>query len=258
MDRDQIRQTLAGYRPELYQDDDPLIAESLRLAKADPELSAWLDEQVAFDRDLAKTLSQAEPPQDSREALLSAYQEQQVITLPRKRPSRRAWLAAAAILLLSTAGLIKFFAFPPPVEFSETSNPTVETLREQMAYFASQRFVLDETFDTNTESAAWLANEEFPTLTELPGKLTQYQGMGCKKIDWNKRKVGLICFKNNDRKIVHLFVLDRAELDSNPAHEAEFEKVLVFHDRETKGWRDDKQVYLLVGSEPGVSVSNLL
>ncbi|MGJ8723589.1 MAG: hypothetical protein ACSHYB_03440 [Roseibacillus sp.] len=258
MDKDQIRQNLAGYRPELYQDDDPLIAESLRAAKADPELSAWLDDQIAFDRELAQTLSQAEPPLGSREALLTAYQEQQVVSLPKRRIPRNAVWAAAAILLLSTAGLIKFFAFPPPVEFAQTANPTVETLREQMAYFASQRFVLDETFQTNTESAAWLATEQFPTLTNLPGKLTQYRGMGCKKINWNERKVGLICFKNNDNEIVHLFVLDRTELESNPAHEAEFEKVIVFHDRETKGWSDEKQAYLLVGSEPGVSVHNLL
>lgn len=257
MDKEQIRQNLSGYRPELYQDDDPLIAESLRAAKANPELSAWLDEQIAYDRDLTNTLSAAQPPQGSREALLAAHQEQQITRISRKRIPTAAW-AAAAIFLISAGGLIKFFAFPPPVEFVATSNPTVETLREQMAYFASQRFVLDETFASNVESAQWLATEDFPTLNTVPGELVQYKGMGCKKITWQGNKIGLICFKNKANEIVHLFILDQKGLETSPQHDAEFEKVLVRHERETKGWRDENQVYLLVGSDPGTKVGNLL
>lgn len=257
MDKDQIRQNLAGYRPELYQDDDPLIAESLRAAKADPELSKWLAEQVTFDRELSASLANVQPPEGSREALLLAYQKQKVTPLRRKKIPRAAW-AVAALLLLSAAGLIKYFAFPPPVQFAEQANPTVETFREQMAYFASQRFVLDETFETNSESAAWLAQEDFPTLEEIPGALTSYRGMGCKKIHWQGTKVGLICFRNKENKIVHLFILDKDSLQSAPPQEAEFENVLVRHERETKGWSDREKAYLLVGSQPGVKIANLL
>jgi hypothetical protein len=257
MDKDQIRQNLSGYRPELYQDDDPLIAESLRAAKADPELSKWLEEEIAFDRQITNTLATAQPPEGSQVALLLAYRKQNITPFRRRGRARSVW-AAAAILLLSAAGLIKYFAFPPPVEFAHTEHPTVETLREQMAYFASQRFVLDETFDSNSESAQWLASEDFPTLDSVPGELVRYRGMGCKKFMWQNNKVGLICFKNKANEIVHLFVIDREGLMDSPQADADFEKMLVRHERETKGWRDDNQVYLLVGSEPGVRIPHLL
>ena len=150
MNKDQIREILAGYRPELYQDDDPLISESLQAAKADPELSAWLDYQIAVDREISEQLQSLSPPSDGRKTLLEAYHAQQDEEgFKNKKRSRRFSCKARAImvlLLLAGAGLVKHFAFPPPVAFAEVANPTSETLREQMAYFASQRFTLDKTF----------------------------------------------------------------------------------------------------------------
>ena len=257
MDKNQIRENLASYSPELFQDGDPLFADSLLAAKADPELSAWLDEQVALDNEFTEALSSIQPPSGCREAILAAVEKDKVVHLPKRRFPRAMW-AAAAILFLTTAGLVKFFAFPPAVEFAQTPNPDVQTFREQMAYFADQRFVLDKFYKDNSKSAEWLAAKDYPSLADLPENLTEYGGMGCKKIDWNDREVGLICFKNEDNELVHLFVVNRAELEANPAHEAEFDKVLVFHDRETKGWSDDKNSYVLVGSEPGVKIGNIL
>ena len=108
-----------------------------------------------------------------------------------------------------------------------------------MAYFASQPIVLDKFFQSNSESAAWLASEQFPTLTQIPEKLHLYQGMGCKKIDWKGQKVGLICFRNEGNDIVHLFVIDRTAIAAGPNPKAAFEETAVYHDRETKGWVED-------------------
>ena len=257
MNNDQIRETLAGYRPELYQDDDPLIADCLRAARADPELSAWLDEQIAFDREITEILSQVLPAQDNCEHLLATRQEHAVVPLTKRRTHRAVW-AVAAILLLTTAGLVYHFASSPQRELSPTVHRDGRIFRKEMALFANQSFVLDKLFTHNTESAAWLASEEFPSLTEMPDKLTHYRGMGCKKIAWNEHKVSLICFTNQNNETIHLFVLDRAALNDNPAHEAEFEKELVFHELETKGWLDADTAYLLVGAKPGIKVGNIL
>lgn len=255
MNNDQIRQNLAGYRPELYRDDDPLIAESLRLAKADPELSQWLDEQVQFDREVTAALTAvASPPAIAVQDLLQAEREQ----ARAGRTRRHRTLAIAALFILSLGMVGKYFLFPPAVEFAAHDAPTVDTFREQMAYFASQRFVLDRGFSSNQESAQWLAGEEFPSPDQIPGELVQYRGMGCKKLQWNERKVGLICFKNKANDIVHLFILDRTTLTESPAQASEFGKILVFHDRETMGWQDEDKSYLLVGSEPGVRLAGLM
>lgn len=268
MDKDELQTKLSGYQPEFYRDDDPLIAEALRAVENTRELSIWLAGEVTFDQTVAQTLSTAQPPQGSSEALLSAYQETQTSAPISSLPKQRSWMrpsqhpliwAAAAILLLSTAGLVKYFAFPPPVEFVQTSNPTTETLREQMAFFASERFVLDRVFFTNEKSAKWLKKEDYPTMDSIPGELVRYKGMGCRKISWQGHKVSLICFKKDDNKLVHLFIIDRKNIQDSPLTEEAFEKVIVHHERETMGWRrDENQLYLLVGSEPGVQVSDLL
>lgn len=254
MDNNQIRQNLAGYRPELYPDDDPLIAESLRLARADPELSQWLDEQVQFDREVTAALTAERPPASAVQDLLQAERGQ----AKQGRTLRHRALAIAALLVISLGMAGKYFLLPPAVEFAAHEAPTVDNYREQMAYFASQRFVLDRGFDTNQESAQWLAGEEFPSFDQVPGELVQYRGMGCKKLLWNERKVGLICFKNQANEIVHLFVLERSTLTESSTQESEFGKILVFHDRETMGWQDEERSYLLVGSEPGVRLAGLM
>lgn len=254
MDNKQIRQNLSGYRPELYHDDDPVIAESLRLAKADPELALWLEEQVQFDREVAAALATHRPPASARQDLLDAERHQATTS----RTFRRRALAIAALLIISLGMAGNYFLFPPTVEFAAHEAPTVDTYREQMAYFASQRFVLDQGFKTNQESAEWLAEESFPSFANIPSELVQYRGMGCKKLLWNDRKVGLICFKNKYNEVVHLFVLDRSTLTGDPTQEENFEEILVFHDRETMGWQDESKSYLLVGSEPGVRLAGLM
>ena len=112
-------------------------------------------------------------------------------------------------------------------------------------------------FNSNIKSIDWLEKENFPTLNEIPGGLLDYRGMGCKKIAWQGTKVGLICFKNDASQVVHIFVIDRKDIAPS-SHDLDLEKVLVRHDRETKGWRDNDHLYLLVGSEPRVKVGNLL
>ena len=52
MTTDEAKLHLAGYRPELYADNDEQIAEALEMAKADPELGAWLEAEIEFDPSL--------------------------------------------------------------------------------------------------------------------------------------------------------------------------------------------------------------
>ena len=80
--------------------------------------------------------------------------------------------------------------------------------------------------------------------------------MGCKSIDWNGSKVGLVCFTNDSGDIVHLFTADKSSL--NGTEIASLTNPETIRGLETAGWSDDDHVYMLVGSKPGVGVSDYM
>lgn len=254
MDKEEIQLRLAGYRPELYADDDPLIAEALAAAKADPQLSAWLEEQIAFDRDLSASLCELEPLSNSRDQLLA-----EASATPASKPRFALWqFAAAALFLICSFASVKYFLFPAPIEFARTETKTISQLREDMAMFASKRFILDETFTKLEDSQRWLEEQEHPTFDEVPGQLVQYRGLGCKTIDWSGTKVGLICFENSKEQTVHLFVIDAADFANLSPADSPLHQVVNHHQLETAGWIADGKVLLLVGSGPKVHIGELL
>ena len=111
MTKEEIMTHLSGYRPEIYDDDDPLVAEALKLAGQDPELSEWLDNEIAFDRQFASALGNAPSDQSELESLLSTAEAERS-SRSRKRPKVAILLAAAAVILIGAMS-VKFFLFPP-------------------------------------------------------------------------------------------------------------------------------------------------
>ncbi|MEM9081378.1 MAG: hypothetical protein AAGC74_11875, partial [Verrucomicrobiota bacterium] len=229
-----------------------LIAKALKIAQADPELSRWLEDEITSDRLISENLRSLTSPSRSKEDLLA-----QVHALrPRRRKFPARTLAAAALLLLSASLLINYYAFPPPVQFTQTQQPTVESFREQMAYFASQRFVLDSHSKELEQSREWLAQRDYPTFTDIPGPIINFEGMGCKKIDWHGHKVSLICFKNKNNEIVHLFTIDKSAFQN--LQTTQLPQMLVHHSRQTGGFTTTDKIHLYVASQPGISITPLL
>ena len=254
MDKEDIKLHLAGYRPELYDDDDPQIAEALAAAKADPELSQWLDEQIAFDRDFAASLTGLTPRDEARDSLLGGPDE-----ASSARSGFPRWpLAAAALFLVCSIAGVKYFLFPPEVQFAHTETKTATTFRQDMAMFANQRFMLDERFKDLGDSQRWLEEQEHPAFEQVPSQLVRYKGLGCKTIDWAGTKVGLICFKNSRDETVHLFIVEKSALAGFETGAPTLGKVATHHGLETGGWVEGDTLMLLVGAKPGVRVGELL
>lgn len=283
MTEEEIKLVLAGYRPEIYADEDPQIAVALAAAKADPKLTAWLEEQVAFDTAFTKSLQTVQPPAGAMDALLAEMTpvelapekssegslasnapivdgetRENVVVKGRFGMNRRNLLMAAAAVLVLGAATVKYFVFPPPVEYPEGNLTSVDTYREHMAHFANSRFMLDKFFKDIEESRAWLAEQGYPHPEAIPGKIAHFKGMGCKAIDWSGGKVGLICFKDGEGEIVHLFVVEEEAFDNLAQPASPLEELLVAKRLETSGWRQNGKVLLFVGSEPDVSIADLL
>ena len=92
----------------------------------------------------------------------------------------------------------------------------------------------------------------------VPRKIDTKKGVGCKVFEWNDNKVSIICFKRDEKKVVHMFVIERSALSD--VDDFSDGKLSVAHHGglENGGWIDSKNIYLLVGSSENIQVSDLL
>ncbi len=261
MNPDEAKSILAAYREDIPLDEAPNMQAALAAAQEDPSLAAWFEEEQAFDREFAAALQRVPIPEDLEAKLLQGMPAtNHAGETPNKKvvafPQKQVWLAVAALFVIAVS-LVKYFAFPPPVEFPGTAFTKVDTFRDHMAHFANQRFVLNHTTKDLSEARDWLRARQSPAYDETPTAIVKFEGMGCKSFDWGGHTVSLVCFKDTNDDIVHLFVINRSALtDLEPA--TPLEEVLVQQNLETGGWMDDERLYVLVGSEPHVKIGSIL
>ena len=124
-------------------------------------MKAWLAQEQDFDKQLTAALSDIPVPDDLQAQLLETKPSEEATSKVVAFPSRRVWLSAAAIFVIAGM-LVKYFMFPPPVQFPGTSFAAVDTFRDHMAHFANSRFVLDHMTKDLDNAKAWLAEHQSP------------------------------------------------------------------------------------------------
>ncbi len=222
-------------------------------------------QEQEFDRAFAAKLAEFPVPADLEAKLLALGKtvlpaedaEPQLAEIIRPSAFKRYWpLAAAATvaLVLGVGSLI----IPSPVEFPAIAEQADmgAIYRDHMAHFANERFFLDAMTDSASEAQASLRESGAPVFASVPAGLQPLGMMGCKSIDWNGGRVGLVCFTREDGEIVHLFIADKsgfAEADLASLTSLETSRGL-----QTGGWSDGEYVFMLVGSEPGIEVAEYL
>ena len=165
-------------------------------------------------------------------------------------------IAAAAILALAAAAI--FILFPPAVNFPGTDFSTTSTFRDHMSLFSNSRFWLDKNTSDLNEAKSFLTEHGYPTFNKIPPQIIQFNGMGCKTIDWGTHKVGLVCFLNEQQEIVHLYIIDRSALTDLDSLNTPLESIAIHRDLETGGWLTNTHAFLLVGSAPDVKITPIL
>lgn len=248
MDILEAKQLLSAYQSDRDHFSDPHMLEALNLLDKNAELAEWFENQLAFDRQVTDALAEAPAPGALKSSILKDYRN-----LKRNKIIRTVrWISAmAAVLILGVAG---FFGYAANYN-SKMHQYT--TLREGMAHFiAGSYFTLDFLTKDLGKINSWLKEKEAPLYDSLPPALLEKEPIGCKKMNWRGQDITLVCFHREDGKIIHLFVADRSALSEESI--ANLDEVMVSHDLETGGWVTDTQVYLLTGSEPGVTVREYL
>ena len=203
MDNEQAKCILRACRDT----DEPLVAEALEFARRDPALARWLEQERALDAAIADKLRSLPTPAGLKASILAAAK---AAPLP-VRTSRRTILTAAALIVLIAVGLAIWL---PILTWRADSFTAFQV---DMSGFLSERFRLQFPSSDLAEMQGWLAAKHEIKDYRVPLSLAaRAKPAGCRVLDWNGRKVGLLCFYTPDGKVVHFVVIDRADLPDAP------------------------------------------
>lgn len=248
MDTKEVKQVLSAYQSDKDHFSDPHMLEALSMLDKEPDLAAWFDNQLAFDRQVHEALEEVPDIAGLKSRILADYRQARkgkVIRYIR-------WASAiAAVLLLGVAGFLGY------VSNYNSKMHEYATLREGMSHFIAGSYFTLDFIDTDLEHIGeWLEAEDAPLFEGIPAALAAKEPIGCKKMNWNGQVVSLVCFHREAGTIVHMFVAERDGFSEEAI--ANLDEVLISHGLETGGWMTDTHVYLLTGSEPGVTVREYL
>lgn len=232
MDSDQAKQILASYRASPDDARDPAFAAALAQAEQDPLLARWLKHQQTVDAALQRKFRETIVPTSLPGRILAGRK----VVRPSREFWRFAWVglatAAAALLVVSSSLWI-----------SPSKADSLAAYRNRMASLVSGEYkMMLETKDQNAIRQFLAQNQGHadylltPAMERLPAE-------GCALVDWQRKRVSLVCLDLGDDKDLFLFIIDHAALANAPAQTTpEFASV---GPMATATWTRDGKTYLL-------------
>ena len=246
MNREEAKLVLAACRPNGADANDPRMAEALALVQRDAELRAWFEAEQAADKAIAAKLKVAPLPDDLL-ARIHGGTRQRIAGKPR-RPSLTLAMAASFALL----GLIAVLWLNRTPAASPGS---FAAYRTDMAQFLREFPKLDITTDRLPEVREWLARQHPLMPAQIPRGMERFPTIGCRTIEWQGKKLALVCFMV-EGEVVHLFVMPRtafpdAALSPTPM-------LARVGPESTASWSSGDNLYLLVTQADKALLEKLL
>ncbi len=238
MNKSRAIELLAAARAGGQDHDDPEIRQALDMAAHDPELAAVLVRQQAIDSIVVKAVRSDEPPTELREQLLqipASVETAPAATVSSVKPMRRAiWLTAVACLVLAIIGTWYDSRSAPGTHDTLAKFAIEETMNGlQLAKFS----------DDQTALRQWLAASNSPHEFTIPEALGKYPAKGCQTFSVDGRQMSLICFKVEDGRFVHLFVVNNSgDLQGTDAAKL---AVVNYQSQAALTWSDGTNTYFL-------------
>lgn len=203
MDNEQAKCILRASRDGGGDGADPLYLEALAVARRDPELSRWLEAERALDAAIAGKLRSLPVPAGLQASILAGAK-----TAPAAARSLRRTVLALAALLVLVAVAVRVWL--PILTWRADSFATFQV---DMGEILTERLRLQLASSDLGEVQRWLAEKHRIADYRVPAPLAAgAKPAGCRVLDWNGRKIGLLCFYTPDGKVVHLLVINQADL----------------------------------------------
>lgn len=233
MNRDAAKFILSSYHLGGKDAEDPQFHDALEMLARDPELARWFAQEQAIDKTIAGAFQRFPVPGDLKGQLLAAQK-----VVPLRAWWRRPALVSAAAACLALLGLLAMLVTraPEQTQFAE--------FRSYVARTAARLDHLDVKTSDLVQIRQWLSSHHAPEDFAIPGRLNGKASVGCRVFEWNGQKVSLVCFELEDKKVAHMFVLDRSVFTSLPGG-----GVLQFQTTQdgiaTASWSDAQRTYIV-------------
>lgn len=238
MSRDEAKRILALYRPGTRDQDDPEISAALAEVERDPELKAWFEQHSGFQTAIRERLREIPVPEEFKRSLLPKVAPGPVIWWTPRRV-----LAAAAVVILTAAGLWLFTRPSPPVHF--------EHFRSRMARTVLREYSMDIETPDMQKLRQYLNTNGAPADYEVPKGLQPLALTGGGVLTWRGNRVSMTCFDRGKGNMLFLFVIQQQALPDPPARQPDFAQV---NKLMTASWSSAGRTYLLAGRlDQGIS-----
>lgn len=249
MNRDEAQFVLRAYRLGSQDAEDPQFAAALALARRDPELARWLSEEQSIDAALARRIREAIPvPPNLKSQLLLLRATQRTV------PAwRRPWLAIAASVAVAL-GTATAVWWRLAEQRADRERP-LEAFRSSMAAAAADMANhMDVMGLTGDELRRWLVAHGGEAGYVLPPGLADKDIAACRIVEWQQRRVTMLCFKFNGTH-ADLFVVDASAL---PHLSATGPLLAASGGASTVTWQREGKVYLLIANRPLEELARLI
>jgi len=239
VDSTQAKEILLLYREGIDRPDDPEFAEALALAKRDPELGDWLQQEQAAQKVLRAKFKEIGVPEGLKEQILSERRVHTNLGF-RKKAAFAVAAIALALLLLSIFTTLDLF---PNREDKHFSGFRTRMVRTAVGLYPKMDL---ETSDLSRihDFLAQRGHGDYA----LPSPLARTAGTGCKVLTWQGHPVSMVCLNSGGttpqtKPDLFLFVMNENFVpDPSAANPSEIVQVSTLA---TLGWKQNGKLYLL-------------
>lgn len=200
MNSEQAKFILRAFRPDVDRKDAPEFVQAFDQLRQDDRLAQWFEREMATDAAIRKKLSEAV-------VFPAGLKERIAATGKVVRPAPQVWwrrpallALAASVVLLLTFGVLNLGRERGRGDVFAAFRESVVTAGQAMPHVS----FMDSDLGRVRE---YLRSENAPEDLAIPAGLSQATIKGCRILEWNGRKVSLVCLHLKDGGHVDLFVV---------------------------------------------------
>lgn len=235
---------LQAYRPGGGDDRDRFFEEALEQVQEDPALREGFLAQQRFDRAISQRLAAVALPAGLEERLWSSL----VRVKPGLRGSYLNWVALAASIALLVVVALNWRPDAAPADFAAYRAAIVPGAASAKPHLE----VLDSDLAALKRA---LAGRGAPEPTLLTENLRRLRPTGCRVLEWEGRKVSVLCYLSEGTEL-DLLVVDGAGFMGAPQGDAP--AVGQTDVWTTANWTDGRRIYILAAKVSPAQLQNYL